>query len=384
MLERLKRWRWAVLVFLLMGAGLAFAFWPTATPVDVAEVTRGPMAVGVTDDGVTRAQDVYIVTAPVTGYLSRIELEPGDEVAAGQLISRMTSRLSAPLDPRSEQDLRGTLAAAQAGAAGSEAALGQAQRDLARAEELSQRGFLPLAQLEAARTRVSTEQARVRQSRAEVNRIRSVLGQPEGTGAGAPVPVRAPTAGSVLSVLRESEGVIAEGTELMAIGNPQSIEIVVDLLSREAVRVGPGNPVEITQWGGPDPLAGTVLRIEPFGRLKVSALGIEEQRVNVIIGLAGPAAAEAARLGHGYQLDATIILWQSDDVLRVPIGALFRGGDGGWRVFVEQGGRAREIAVSIGHLNDEFAEVAGGLEAGDQVVLNPANSLRAGDRIRAR
>jgi HlyD family secretion protein len=235
MLEKLKRWRWAVLVALLMVAGLAFAFWPTATPVDMAEVTRGPMAVGVTDDGVTRAKDVYIVAAPVTGYLSRIELEAGDEVAAGQLISRMTSRLSAPLDPRSEQDLRGALAAAQAAAAGSEAALGQAQRDLARSEELSQRGFLPLAQLEATRTRVSTEQARVQQSRAEANRIRSLLAQPQGPGAGAPVPVRAPVAGSVLSVLRESEGVIAEGTELVAIGNAQSIEVVVDLLSREAV-----------------------------------------------------------------------------------------------------------------------------------------------------
>lgn len=384
MWDRVKRWRWAILIAFLLVVGLTFAFWPTAAPVDLAEVTRGPMAVGVTDDGVTRAEEVYIVAAPVTGYLSRIELEPGDEVAAGELISSMTSRLSAPLDPRSQQDLRGALAAAQAAAAGSEAALGQAQRDLARAEELSRRGFLPLAQLEAARTRVTTEQARVQQSRAEAGRIRSLLGQPQGPGAGAPVPVRAPATGSVLSVLRESEGVIAEGTEIMAIGNPQSIEVVVDLLSREAVRVRPGNRVEITQWGGPDPLAGTVLRIEPFGRLKVSALGIEEQRVNVIIGFAGDAVSEAARLGHGYQLDATIILWQSDAVLRVPIGALFRGGGGGWRVFLERGGRAREIAVGIGHLNDEFAEVTGGLQAGERVVLNPANSLRAGDRIRER
>ena len=384
MVERLKRWRWAILVAVLMVAGLAFAFWPTATPVDMAEVTRGPMAVGVTDDGVTRAEEVYMVAAPVTGYLSRIELEAGDKVAAGQVISLMTSRLSAPLDPRSEQDLRGALAAALAATAGSEAALGQAQRDLTRSEELSQRGFLPQAQLEAARTRVSTEQARVQQSRAEANRIRSLLAQPQGSGAGAPVPVRAPATGAVLSVLRKSEGIVAEGTELMAIGNPQSIEVVVDLLSREAVRVRPGNPVEITQWGGPDPLAGRVLRIEPFGRLKVSALGIEEQRVNVIIGFAGAAAADAVRLGHGYQLDATIILWQSDDVLRVPIGALFRGDDGGWRVLVGQGGRAREVAVELGHLNDEFAEVISGLEAGDQVILNPANSLRAGDRIRAR
>jgi HlyD family secretion protein len=170
----------------------------------------------------------------------------------------------------------------------------------------------------------------------------------------------------------------------MTVGDPRSIEVVVDLLSREAVRVRPGFPVEITQWGGADPLIGTVRRIEPFGRLKVSALGIEEQRVNVIIGFAGSAEVEAVQLGHGYQLDATIILWQTDAVLRVPIGALFRGSDGGWRVFVERGGRARDVPVELGHLNDEYAEVADGLEEGDRVVLNPANSLRAGDRIRAR
>jgi HlyD family secretion protein len=384
MWDRLKRWRWAMLIALLLAAGLGFAFWPSALPVDLAEVTRGPMAVGVTDDGVTRADELYVVSAPITGYLSRIELKPGDEIAAGQLITRVASRLSAPLDPRSQQDLRGALAVAQAAAVGSEAALGQATRDLARAEELAQRGFLPRAQLEASRTRVSTNQALVQQSHAEVARIRSLLDQPQGSGSGAPVPVRAPAGGLVLSVLRESEGIVAEGTEIMTIGNPQSIEVVVDLLSREAVRVRPGNRVEITQWGGRDPLIGRVNRVEPFGRLKVSALGIEEQRVNVIIGFAGEAAAEAARLGHGYQLDATIILWQSDNVLRVPIGSLFRGGDGGWRVFLNRAGRVRNMPLELGHLNDEFAEVIAGLEQGDEVVLNPANSLRAGDRIRRR
>ena len=384
MWDRVKRWRWAILIAAAMMVGLAFAFWPGAAAVDMAEVTRGPMAVGVTDDGVTRAEELYIVSAPVTGYLSRIELEPGDQVAAGQLISRMSSRLSAPLDPRIQQDLRGALAAAQAAETGSEVALGQARRDLTRAEELGRRGFLPLAQLEAARTRVNTEQARVQQSRAEAIRIRSMLTQPQGSGTGAPVPVRAPADGSVLSVLHESEGVIAEGMEIMTIGNPQSIEVVVDLLSREAVRVVPGNRVEVTQWGGDEPLVGTVERVEPFGRLKVSALGIEEQRVNVIIGFAGQPAIEAARLGHGYQVDATIILWQADAVLRVPIGALFRGNNGRWHVFAEKDGRAREVQVELGHLNDEFAEVTGGLAEGEKVILNPANSLRADQRIRAR
>ncbi len=383
MWDLIKRWRWAILAFALLVMGLAYAFWPTATAVDTAVVTRGPMAVGVTDDGVTRAQEYYVVSAPVTGYLSRIELEPGDPVGRGALIAWMTGRPSTPLDPRTEQELRGALAAAQAAASGAEASVTQAQRDLARAEELAGRGFLPRAQLEAARTRVATGQSILAQSRAEAARIRAQMGQPPGP-AEARVPVRAPAGGAVLSVVKESEGVILEGTELMTIGDPNAIEAVVDLLSREAVRVRAGMRVEITQWGGAQPLVGTVERVEPFGRLKISALGIEEQRVNVIIGFEGPAAREAAQLGHGYQIDATIILWTADNALRVPIGALFRGAGGGWHVFAKVDGRARERSVRLGHLNDEFAEVLGGLQAGEKVVANPANSLTDGARVRER
>lgn len=382
--DRIKRWRWAILIAALLLAGLAYAFWPAATPVDLARVTRGPMSVGVTDDGVTRAEDYYVVSAPVTGYLSRIELEPGDPVTRGTLIAWMTGRPSAPLDPRSRQELARALASAEAGAQGAEASLAQARRDLVRAEELSERGFLPRARLESARTQVTTGEAGLRQARAEAARIRAQLGQPQGPGEGARVPVRAPAGGAVLAVLNESEGVIAEGAELMTIGDPDAIEAVVDLLSREAVRVEPGQRAEITQWGGPEPLVGVVDRVEPFGRLKISALGIEEQRVNVIVRFEGAAARQAARLGHGYQIDATVVLWSAEDALRVPIGALFRGPDGGWRVFVDDDGRARERAIRLGHLNDEFAEVLGGLASGDRVVVNPSNALRDGARIRAR
>ncbi len=381
--EKVKRWRWALLIAALLLLGLVYAFWPTSAPVDAGVVSRGPMAVGVTDDGVTRAEEYYVVSAPVTGYLSRIELEPGDTISRGTLITRMSGRPSTPLDLRSQQELRSALASAQAAASGAQASLGQARNDLARAEQLSQRGFLPKAQLEAARTRVATGEAALAQSRAEAARIRSMLTQPVGA-AGAAVPVRAPTSGSVLSVINESEGVIAEGTPLMTIGDAGAIEMVVDLLSREAVRVKPGDRVEVTQWGGPAPLIGRVERIEPFGRLKISALGIEEQRVNVIISFAGEAKEQAARLGHGYQIDATIILWSKQDALRVPIGALFRGGDGGWRVFVIEDGRARERALEIGHMNDEFAEVTKGLEENERVVLNPGNALRDGARIAPR
>lgn len=384
MADRVKRWRWALLIAGVLLAGLAFAFWPDAVEVDTGTVTRGPMAVGVTDDGVTRAEDLYVVSAPVTGYLSRIELEAGDTVARGAVITTMSGRPASPLDPRTRQQLGAALQAARAAEAGAVASVAQSRRDLARAEELASRGFLPRAQLEAARTRVSTGQATVAQARAEAARIAAELGQPTGATSPARVPVRAPAGGSVLSVLTESEGVIAEGTPLMTIGDPARIEAVVDLLSREAVQVKPGDLVEITQWGGAKPLLGTVKRVEPFGRLKISALGIEEQRVDVIVGFAAQSLAAAARLGHGYQIDATIVLWSKGDAVRVPIGALFRGGDGGWRVFVVQGRRARERAVRIGHLDDEHGEVLGGLAKGDTVIINPGASVADGSRVSIR
>lgn len=384
MAERLQRWRWAIAIAALMLAGLAFAFWPDAAPVDTGEVTRGPMAVGITDDGVTRAQDYYVVSAPVTGYLSRIELEACDPVARGALVATMTGRPSSPLDRRSREEARGALAAALAAENGAGAELAQARRDLLRAEQLAGEGIVSAAQLEAARTRVATGQAAQQHGRGEVQRIRALLADGGGAGSGAAVAVRAPAAGSVLNVINESEGVIAEGTPLMAIGDSRRIEVVVDLLSRDAVKVKPGDRVEIAEWGGPAPLAGRVERIEPFGRLKVSALGIEEQRVNVVIGFEEVAARLAARLGHGFQVDATIVLWRADKVLRVPIGALFRGGDGGWRVFAADGSRARERKVRIGHINDEHAEVLAGLGEGDDVVLNPGSTLVDGSRIAPR
>jgi HlyD family secretion protein len=384
MRDRLMRWRWAIAALAMLTLGLAYAFWPVAVPVDTAPVTRGPMAVGITDDGVTRAEDLYVVAAPVSGYLARIELEPGDRVRRGQLITRMTGRPATPLDARTRQELRGARDAAQAAAAAARASLAQARRDSARAEDLARSGFLPRARLEEARTRVATGAAALRQALAETARIDALLAQPQGPGAGASVPVHAPADGAVLSVLRESEGVLPEGTELMTIGDAGTIEVVVDLLSREAARVRPGDRVAITQWGGDAPLAARVVRVEPFGRLKISALGIEEQRVNVVIAFDPAARAQAARLGHGYQIDATIILWEAGDALRVPIGALFRGGDGGWRVLVVTAGRARERALKIGRLNDEFGQVLAGLAAGDKVIVNPGNALRDGARVRAR
>lgn len=380
----LKRWRWALLIAAVLALGLAFAFWPRAVLVDAGQVSKGRMVTGITDDGQTRAVDVYVVSAPVTGYLDRIELDVGDPVARGALITRMTGRPSTPLDPRSRQELIAAGAAARAGEAGAKAALDQSWRDLQRAEKLAKDGFLPRSQLEAARTRVAADRAALAAARAEVRRIEALLAAPVGGHGTAPVAVIAPASGSVLTRITESEGVIAEGTPLITIGDPDRIEGVVDLLSREAVRVKAGDRVEITQWGGPVPLIGTVKRIEPFGRLKVSALGIEEQRVNVIIGFAPESLPAAARLGHGYQFDATFVLWSRGDALRVPIGALFRGTDGEWHAFEIVGGRAIDRKLKIGQINEEWGEVLGGLSEGAQVVVNPSKTLTDRTRVKAR
>lgn len=384
MIELLKRWRWAILVTVLLIAGLIYSLWPEAVAVDTDAVSRGEMSVGITDDGVTRADELYVVSAPVTGYLSRIELEAGDVIGRGALITRMTGRPSSPLDQRARDEVSGALAAARAAESGATAAYEQSQRDLVRAEAIFERGFLPRAQLEAARTRVATDRSAQQQARADIARLRSMLAVPSGKGSGGNVNVRAPAAGEVLSVINESEGVIAEGTPLVTIGNPATIEVVVDLLSRQAVRVKPGDRVEITQWGGPDALIGTVERIEPLGRLKVSALGIEEQRVNVIVGFNADSASQGARLGHGYQVDATIQLWRENDALRLPIGSLFRGPNGEWQVFAVENGRARVVTVELGQINDEHAQLLGGLDEDATVIINPGSTIGDGMRVAPR
>lgn len=380
----IKRWRWALIIASLLVAGLIFAFWPEATLVDTGKISRGPMTVGVTDDGVTRAEEYYIVSAPVTGYIRRIELEPGDKVVRGTLITSMTGVPSTPLDQRSERELRAALRAARASESGARASLDQAESDLARAEALASRGFLAKAQLEKARTQVANGRASVEQARSEALRIQALLSQPTGPMDGRPVPVRAPASGLVMSVITESEGVIAQGTPLMTIGDANRIEAVVDLISREAARVKEGDPVLITQWGGDESIQGHVTRVEPYGRLKTSALGIEEQRVNIIIGFDPAEADKVARLGHGYQIDATVVLWSKDDTLRVPIGAVFRGADGAWHVYVVNKGRSEDRAIELGHLNDEFGEVMEGLEEGEIVILNPGSIVKDRMRVSAR
>ena len=387
MWDRIKNWRWAIIITALLVSGLAYSFWPEAEAVDLGTVSEGPMEVGLTDDGVTRVHDLYTVTAPVTGYVTRIELDPGDEVVAGQtVIARMSGIPSTPLDRRTRLEIGNAITASRAGEASAAATLRLAKADLERAEALAERGFLPRSDLDARRAAAATASSELARIRAETKRLQSQLSEPAASGlpSGGTVAVRSPESGVLLRRLVESEGVVAQGTALVEIGDPARIEVVADLLSREAARIKPGDAVKITRWGGEDALPGRVRRIEPFGRLKISALGIEEQRVNVIIDFAADAARQIAPLGHGYQIDATVILWREDAVVRVPVGALFRGSEGGWQVFVEADGRARRRDVAIGHLNDDFAEVRDGLKVGERVVLNPSGNIEDGTRVSPR
>jgi HlyD family secretion protein len=370
--------------------------------VDFASAAPGPLEVSVSDEGETRVKDVFVVSAPVPGLMRRIALKAGDAVAAGStVIARIEPSDPSFLDVRSEAEAR---AAAQAAEAAQKLAVASVRRaeaelDFARAEltryrGLAERNTVSANDLDAAERRAKTASAALEEARAalrvresELRQARARLMAPSiaqrrrGGGCDC-VEVFSPVSGSVLRVLQESEAVVASGTPLAEIGDPARLEIVVDLLSTEAVRVQPGQRALIEAWGGGPPLAGEVRRVEPFGFTKVSALGIEEQRVNVVIDFTDP-PERWRRLGHGYRVEPRIILASADQALKVPRAALFRDGQD-WAVFVRDGSRARLRHVELGLENGLEAEIRKGLAAGDQVVLQPGDRVSDGQRVRDR
>jgi HlyD family secretion protein len=397
-LKRLTFWGPLALALALV---LAWLFRPAAVPVDLIAVDRGPLTVSVSDEGETRVRDMYVVSAPVPGRMRRIELEVGDPVLADQtLVARIEPSDPAFLDVRSAAEARANVDAAAAARTHAEAQVRrvQAELDFARAEyerirALARSHTVSENELDSARRRSRTAEAalaeaqaerKVRESEYQVARARLLTpGTSRGPVADCDcVSVYSPVSGQVLRIVNESEGVVASGTPLVEVGNPGLLEVVVDLLSADAVRVQSGQRVVIEAWGGDQPLDGVVERVEPFGFTKVSALGIEEQRVNVVIDITAP-RARWERLGHGYRVEPRIVLWESPDVLRVPLSALFRQGDQ-WAVFVERAGRAELREIEIGQDNGLHAEVRSGLEAGERVVLHPADRVSPGVRLAER
>ena len=385
------------LVVLVIGGLLSVALWPKTVPVDVVSLARGPLRVTVDEEGKTRVRDRFVVAAPVAGRVLRIELEPGDAVRAGDVIARMRPESPTFLDTRSRAEAEATLESARAAVGRAKAdedraraALAQAQREQTRARALVNEGLATAQQLDAREADVKSADEQVnaavfssRAAASDVERARVRLAVPTAhDGDTRVVPVTAPVAGVVLKRLRESESIVPAGEPLLEIGDPHQLEIVADLLSVDAVRVSIGARVLVEQWGGDHSLEARVHRIEPSGFTKVSALGVEEQRVNLILEFTDSTDAWRA-LGDGYRVQVRTILWESADVLKAPTGALVRAGEA-WAVYVVSNGRAHQTLVTLGHQNGQEAEIVSGLEAGMTVIVHPGDTIAEGVRVAPR
>ncbi len=366
---------------------------PTPTKVDVTAVSREAMTVTVDGEGKTRVRDRYVVAAPVAGRLRRIALHRGDTVKSGQLIAQIDPLPLSPLDPRQRAEAIGRVNATEDALREvdqmvnrNRATYDQALRDQQRSENLARSGVISRQELEKSQTAVSTslreyEAARSRAESAahEVEVARAALLAGNQSAPAASVKVLAPTGGRVLRVVEESERVIVAGAPLVEVSNPAKLEVVIELLSTDAVKVSPGATVFIEAWGGPEALDARVRLIEPSAFTKVSALGIEEQRVNVIADLTAPSSV----LGDGYRVEGRIVVWHSDSVLQVPVSALFRRGDV-WNLFVVEDGRARLRTVEVGERTPFTAQIKSGVEAEAVVIVHPANEITDGTRVEPR
>lgn len=360
---------------------------PETIAVEVASAAVGPLQVTVGDEGQTRVRHRHIVTAPVPGRLEQIPLEVGDPVVMGSVVARLAPL---PLDARSRVQAEAALEASRdlerrsvAAVAQARTALEQAQQDRRRAEQLVQAGGI--ARAEAERLRL-VEQARQREvegaeagARAaahDLEAARSSL-MASGTAAGSrTLRLTCPVGGRVLAIPERSARTVQAGESLLEIGDPADLEILVDLLSTDAVKAAPGQRMLVTGWGGDSTLEGRVRRVDPAGFTKVSALGVEEQRVNVV----GDFLAVPERLGDRFRLDVRLVLWEGDSVLKVPASALFRRGDG-WALFVVEDGRARKREVTVGHESSTEAEITAGVERGDMIIRHPTDRVRDGARV---
>jgi HlyD family secretion protein len=369
-------WIVAAVVVVLAIAG---AMMPSAVEVDVARIDAGDVRVEVVDEGRTRMHDVYVISAPVTGRVLRVTVEPGDEVAANAVVARMSRAAAGFLDTRSDLQARAAVAAAQAQLRSASADLALAEREHRRNTELVQANLVSKAAADQSEARLDAARAARDAAAAEVKRAQSAVLDASRTEDGT-VDVRSPSAGRVLRVPQESEAVIAAGTAIVEVGDPGHVEVVAEFLSQDAVRMKPGAAAQIENWGGP-PLPAVVDRVEPVARTKISALGVEEQRTNVILQF-GKDAADKPQ-AHDFRVDARVVLSETKGALRAPLGALFRRGDG-WAVYKVVDGRAVVTTVGVGEADTRYRIITSGLKSGDEVILFPASTLTEGARVKPR
>jgi HlyD family secretion protein len=384
-------------------AGLVAWLRPAPVPVETALVVRGPIREVVEGTGRSRVRDRYLVAAPVSGHLGRLTVVEGERVVAGQPLAAIAPAASGPLDARTRAELAARLEAARAGEAEARAAVARAEvaaevaaAEHRRVEALAAGGSVAQRDLELAgfTLRERTEEQRmaahaVRRAAGEVAAARAMLAGAEAAGRGERVVLRAPVAGLVLRLHRESEGPVAAGAPIVEVGDPAALEVELDLLTTQAVRVRSGAAVALVGWGGAGALAGRVRRVDPSAFTKVSALGVEEQRVHVVVDpVPGPEAwnapaAGAGGLGDGYAVEAEVVVAERAEALKAPAGALFRSGER-WATFVVEGGRARLRRLEVAERNAAEVAVAEGLQAGDRVVLHPTDKVSDGARVAPR
>lgn len=382
----------AALIIVVLG----LSFQPRPIPSALLEVTRGALAETVREEGQTRVQERYEISAPVAAYAPRLELHAGDDIEAGQTLLLLEPLPSIVLDPRTrvEAEARANRARAAQISAESrlEAALATAelaQQELQRIEPLFKKGTVSRSALDQARAEQRRSSAELRSARSGVDVARYDLRQAEAAMQPSSdleaeleqIPIIAPVSGRVLKIHHESQGVVQAGTPLLCIADPASLEIEIEVLSEDAVRIRPGMAVLIDRWGGEDELQAIVRVVEPGGFTKISALGVEEQRVKVVADLLSPFETWA-NLGDRYRIEARFILWQDEDVLRAPIGALFRH-DEGWAVFAVEDGRARLRWVKPGHWGERQVEIIDGLVDGESVINHPDEAVRDGAKVAA-
>lgn len=394
------KWITVIVVLVAVLAAIVYGFIPKPVLTDMVKVVRGPLKVTVEEEGKTRVKDRFTLSAPVPGFMKRHNLKVGDRVVKGQTLVEIEPLRSHLLDPRSRATAEAAVSAAEASLRAEEqraqaaaADADYAQRNLERMQKLYESHLIAKESYEqseatAKRSRavlLSAEEA-VKAAKSEVIRARTALQYSAADNAqiqGRIVLISAPVDAAVLKLHRESEGVVQASEPIVDIGDPRKLEVTVEVLSADAVRIKPGTPVMFERWGGDSTLSGTVRVVEPTGFTKVSSLGVEEQRVLVIVDIVASDNKAEQSLGDCYRVEASFTIWEGKEVLQVPAGALFRKRDG-WAVFVVENGMALTREVKVGHRTGLAAEILSGLSVGEEVISHPDNSIEHGIRVRSR
>jgi len=380
--KKFRPFRWlpyfiGVVLIVLLGFGLR----PRPAPVETAPVTIGPLRATVSEEGKTRIRQRYVVSSPVTGQLRRVPFKPGAEITPGAVLALIEPMTASPLDTRSRAMAEARRDSAIASLEKTRSAHTLALSELKRVEKMFSDKTVSPQDYESAQMRETTAAREVVAAEGELRSAEAQLAvaDPGATTSPALVEVCAPVAGRVLHVFQESERPVSAGTPILDVGDPTDLEVVIELLSRDGAALAPGTKVELEQWGGSKPLDARVRLVEPAAFTKISALGVEEQRVNVVADIVTP-LPERATLGDNFRVEARVIVWETDKAAKVPVSALFRRGSS-WSAYVMRGGRAALLPVTPGRSSGTETQVIEGLKEGDEVILYPGDRVKDGQRV---